>query len=178
MVKFITAEELESARKWLAENNQTENDVGGYTLGKGIGIGERRARSILDKLRGAATLHKPHLSADADSSEMLASKRADIENQQLKAKINELLEQQVIDQRYQEFIAEVAASNREYPKWALEPKSGKRNQAMPIAHMSDWHFDEVVDPKQVGFVNGYNREIATKRLKRFFERRRDAGRAP
>lgn len=54
------------------------------------------------------------------------------------------------------------------PKWIK--KSGKgRTTGTPVIFGSDWHFDEVVDPKQVNHVNAYNREIATRRIHHFIE---------
>jgi hypothetical protein len=35
--------------------------------------------------------------------------------------------------------------------------------------LSDSHFDEVVNPDEVGGVNAYDREIATKRLRRYYD---------
>jgi hypothetical protein len=56
------------------------------------------------------------------------------------------------------------------PKW-LEPKKGKASShATVCAMLSDAHFDEVVNPDEVNGLNAYNREIATSRLRRFFER--------
>lgn len=56
------------------------------------------------------------------------------------------------------------------PKW-LVPKPRKREyQGTPCLMFTDPHWDEVIDPAQVGGVNAYNRTIAEQRLRRAFER--------
>lgn len=163
----ITAEEITKAAQWMHENGLTPERVGRVNLGRAIGVSEARAKAILNKLRYASP-SKQLPSAEA-TDDPLSAKRLQMENSDLRSKLNESLSRQVIDQRYQDFISEVAETKREYPKWAVEPRKGKHS-AMPVAHLSDWHFDETVDPRQVGFVNAYNREIATNRLRRFFEK--------
>lgn len=53
------------------------------------------------------------------------------------------------------------------PKW-LDVKSSGANTGVPTLLASDWHFDEVVDPRQINGVNAFNRPIALKRIKRLF----------
>lgn len=54
------------------------------------------------------------------------------------------------------------------PTWTVPAASSKRRYAIPTAMLSDTHWDEVVDPAQIGGVNAYDRKIAEKRLKNFF----------
>ncbi len=169
---FITADEVVRAQKWIEEQGLTPERAGRVNLGRALGVSESRARAILRKVRGEEGLtDTPTLStAAADREDVLGNKRLKMENDALKSRVNELLAQQVLDQKYQEFISEVSRyATKPFPKWVSDPKRGSK-VAMPIAHMSDWHFDEVVDPKQTGYVNGYNRVIAENRLKRFFEK--------
>jgi len=49
------------------------------------------------------------------------------------------------------------------PQW-LSPVKPKPKSATVVAMLSDTHFDEVVLPEEVDFLNCYNREIAVKRL--------------
>lgn len=49
------------------------------------------------------------------------------------------------------------------PRW-LSPEKPKPKSATVVAMLSDTHFDEVVLPEEVDFLNRYNREIAVKRL--------------
>lgn len=55
------------------------------------------------------------------------------------------------------------------PRWLAE-KGGGENTGVPTLFASDWHWDEVVDPKQINGVNAFNREIATVRAKRLFSK--------
>ena len=70
-------------------------------------------------------------------------------------------------------VADMVDLTRKYtsapPNWTLKnAKSGKSN-AIATAFLSDVHLDEVVDPAQVNWINAYNRDIATERLRLFFE---------
>ena len=49
------------------------------------------------------------------------------------------------------------------PCW-LSPEKPKAKSATVVAMLSDTHFDEVVLPEEVDFLNSYSREIAVKRL--------------
>lgn len=55
------------------------------------------------------------------------------------------------------------------PKWLSKPSAGK-NTGVPTLFASDWHFDEVVDPKQINGVNAFDRKIATARVQRLFSK--------
>lgn len=51
------------------------------------------------------------------------------------------------------------------PAWTVRPgKEGTRG--CPVTIWSDWHFGEVVNPKEVGGVNKYNSKIAAARVER------------
>lgn len=53
------------------------------------------------------------------------------------------------------------------PKWLVGSTTGK-NTGVPTLFASDWHWDEVVDPKQINYANAFNRQIAIARAKRLF----------
>lgn len=53
------------------------------------------------------------------------------------------------------------------PKW-LAPKFTPNLTGVPTLFLSDWHWDEVVDPRQINGVNAYSREIATRRMQYCF----------
>jgi hypothetical protein len=56
---------------------------------------------------------------------------------------------------------------RQPPKWLSMMTTGK-NTGVPTLFASDWHYDEVVDPKQINGANAFNRVIANARIKRLF----------
>ena len=56
------------------------------------------------------------------------------------------------------------------PKW-LTPRRAKKDSVGTICVvLSDCHFDEVVRPEEMNDVNAYDRNIAVKRLRRFFDK--------
>jgi hypothetical protein len=71
--------------------------------------------------------------------------------------------------RLLDFHDAVTRANPDPPKWLTpkKPKSGHR--ATVVAMLSDCHFDEVVNPDEVGGLNAYDRDIAVKRLQRWAE---------
>lgn len=86
------------------------------------------------------------------------------ENSKLKS-ANERTLAQLADMReLLNFHDVLASAAPKPPKW-LAPK-GKKGKADVVACtiLSDCHFDEVVRPEELGWVNCYNREIATMRL--------------
>ena len=56
------------------------------------------------------------------------------------------------------------------PTWLVPKPRKKEYQGIPSLMLADLHWDEVIDPSQIGGVNAYNRAIAEQRLKRAFER--------
>jgi len=52
------------------------------------------------------------------------------------------------------------------PRWQ-GPDSGK-SSAIACAMLSDTHFDEVINPAEIGWCNSYDRSIATARLELYF----------
>jgi hypothetical protein len=58
----------------------------------------------------------------------------------------------------------------EPPRWLSPKATSSKNHATVSLLLTDTHFDEVVRPEQVDFLNAYNREIAVLRLKRVFEK--------
>lgn len=53
----------------------------------------------------------------------------------------------------------------EPPRWLKSPPKSKAHRGTPWLLLSDLHFDEVVDPAQIGGVNKYDRPIAEMRLR-------------
>lgn len=72
--------------------------------------------------------------------------------------------------RLLDFHDAITRANPQPPKW-LTPKKPKKagHRATVVALLSDTHFDEVVNPDELGGLNAYDRDIATRRLKRWAE---------
>jgi hypothetical protein len=72
------------------------------------------------------------------------------------------------DKDFEQFVRAALSSSLKTPTWvagAGEPD--KENVAVQL--LSDIHFPEIVDPKQVYGLNGYDARIAGIRLQKFFE---------
>lgn len=55
------------------------------------------------------------------------------------------------------------------PKWLNPTKKDKEMTGIPVLFLSDFHFDEVVDTAQIGYVNKFNHNIAEDRIKHSFK---------
>lgn len=55
------------------------------------------------------------------------------------------------------------------PKWLTPKRKPTAHHATVTTILSDMHFDEVVNPDEMNGVNAYSREIATLRLRRYFD---------
>lgn len=56
------------------------------------------------------------------------------------------------------------------PAWLTKIPRAAGSPGVPIALWSDWHWGEVVDPRQINNVNAFNLEIAHQRARRLVER--------
>lgn len=80
-----------------------------------------------------------------------------------------LLKEQEESARLMEMFGFIRDARVEAPTWTMKrPKRGSTG-AIPTAFLSDVHLDEVVRPEQINWVNGFDRDIAEKRLRLFFE---------
>lgn len=78
------------------------------------------------------------------------------------------LAEEVADLRSTLELAEaVAGADPQPPTW-LVAKSKKTHSATLCLLITDTHFDEVVNPDEIGGLNAYNREIAMGRIERAF----------
>lgn len=64
----------------------------------------------------------------------------------------------------------IDAGVRNPPEWTQPAASKNDNVGIAAAQLTDTHFDEVVNPDEVGYINAYNREIAEIRFKRWVEK--------
>lgn len=71
--------------------------------------------------------------------------------------------------RIASMVTLVGTAERKVPEWTVKKPSKGYRGIIATAFLSDVHLDEVIQPEQVNWVNAYNREIAAKRLRLFFE---------
>jgi len=60
-------------------------------------------------------------------------------------------------------------SFNKHASWLKNPIKVRTIHGIPILFISDIHFDEYVDPAQIGYVNEYNRQVAIKRIQHTFK---------
>src|SRR4051812_28969640 len=87
------------------------------------------------------------------------------ENASMRLEIKRLQHEEETAAAIREQIWKLEAHDPAPPEWLMkEGKNGSRG--MPLLFASDWHYGEVVNPKDVGGVNEFNSEIAAARVKR------------
>jgi predicted phosphodiesterase len=73
-------------------------------------------------------------------------------------------------QQHVDLNERIATTQPEPPQWLNPRRALKTKTATVCVMLSDTHFDEVVNPKEVNSLNAYNRSIAEARLRRFFDK--------
>lgn len=88
----------------------------------------------------------------------------------LKKQVRDLTEEKIENDDVSRLIEKIAGQHLEPPKWIMDKgKGGAKDRAIVTAMLSDTHYDEVVKPEAVNYVNAYNRNIATIRTENFFK---------
>lgn len=67
------------------------------------------------------------------------------------------------------FYREAAEASIAPPTWEVRARKGGHS-GLVVAQLTDCHFDEVVRPEEVFYLNAYNREIAERRLRVWAEK--------
>jgi hypothetical protein len=78
-------------------------------------------------------------------------------------------EAELTEAKVREQIIGLAQAPLTVPEWLVKLPTEHTSPGTPTLFSSDWHWDEVVKPEQIGGVNAYNREIAHKRLRALVE---------
>lgn len=75
-------------------------------------------------------------------------------------------------QREFDFFKRMGEVSMGPPAWTIAPRSAGtgKHVAIVAAQLTDTHFDEVVRPEEVDYINAYNRDIAVLRLKKWVEK--------
>jgi hypothetical protein len=83
----------------------------------------------------------------------------------LEASINASKKESLTDHYVREKIFGLSELSPEVPLWLTDNEAFDTWRAVPTVFLSDLHWGEVVDPKQIGNVNAYDMDIARERLK-------------
>jgi hypothetical protein len=143
------------------------DDAGGNITHASTALGISRA-TLQGRLRAAARMGLAAAGGrvDADDPQALRAelKRVKAENATLREKT--LDEQAIRDQVFK--LAGAGARIAPAP-WTVEHRPSASSPGVPTLFMSDWHWDEVVNPSQINGVNSFNRKIAHARAKALVE---------
>lgn len=82
---------------------------------------------------------------------------------QLEAEVRNLEKQALSAELVKREIFKLAKSDAPSPEWLRKGSSRTSAPGVPTLFASDWHWGEVVDPKQIGGVNQYSVAIAKRR---------------
>lgn len=144
--------------------------IGRKRLMKLTGASSGVAQRFLEGKRKNATA-KAHLdnvqTNPAGPLSVTEEARIVVENRRLRQQLSEQTQQIAELSAAHDLLCGLSKVNLEPPKW-LSGSSGKTHRAIPTAVLADTHFDEVVRPAEVGWVNAYDRNIAQLRLREFF----------
>lgn len=150
---------------------------GAAALARHLGISERavlsRRRSIEGKrsitlAAGASIGGKANAVHNEPPAE--APPAPDAELRALRAQLAAAQRDQVDAEFVRRKIVGLVGSVFETPDWIVRPPSRAGELGVPTLFASDWHWAEVVDPRQINGVNEYSLEIAHRRARKLIER--------
>ena len=146
--------------------------IGRKVMSFEAGVSEDIARRFLEEARHPRAKNENPLTPNS-TSKTSKEKPPEVplneltENKRLKQTVR--VQQQQIEELLlaAELLEGVSSAVTCPPKWLIK-KGTKQHYAIATAVLADPHFDEVVQPAEIGGVNAYNREIAQLRLREFF----------
>lgn len=114
------------------------------------------------ELPGRVSVHEEEISLEEEH-------RLKRELTAVKAQLKEVLDARVQDEDIRRLFLKASEYDLKIPRHLTPPPTRKKkDRAIVSALFSDWHFDEIVRPEEFNWANGYNREIATQRLRIYF----------
>lgn len=84
-----------------------------------------------------------------------------------KKKNNQLIIEITRLQEEKDILLDIQESR--YEPCIIKPDTKRKSEAVAVMVGSDWHAEEVVDPRTINGMNEYNPEIAQKRMQNFFK---------
>jgi hypothetical protein len=142
-------------------------------------------RSMVQKMGVKASSLQPKAKAGPDESKIeslksVAQEEVSVEKQsqisalkdqvnKLKSELQDTRMEVATSQKLMDFMHGLKDATFDVePDW-LQTDGKHSITGIPVLFLSDIHFDEVVDPAQIGGVNKYNHEIAVKRIQHTFQ---------
>jgi len=116
---------------------------------------------------GYEPAEKPEQSAEVEKESLSLTTTLKQRINQQSAEIQLLREQAANTAELKKLIHGCLERDKDIPDWVYtKPKSRAMSHGVPTLFLSDLHWDEIVTPSQINFVNEFNRDIAIQRLKR------------
>jgi predicted phosphodiesterase len=106
---------------------------------------------------------------DVGVEQTLEVSRYSTEVKMARAQVKELSKQVVSLEKQVNILSNLAGRKANPPHWLTKPRK-KIDTGTVCTILSDTHFDEVVNPSEIGGRNAYNRKIAVARLERYFQK--------
>src|ERR1035437_6993439 len=88
----------------------------------------------------------------------------------LRQQVTDLTNEMQEIKRLSKFYSQVESAPLAPPVWRLKPQASAAHAGIVMAQLTDLHFDEVIEPGEVMWMNAYNREIALLRLQAWTEK--------
>lgn len=176
--KKLTSEQKKKLESIVETWNDFERFRTSAECAKHLGITSRHLHRLIATARKCGIKVRPRqLSNEAiKEHETRSENKYARENMILKAQLKQLREQldashedTISNERLVRIIRNAADSEPQSDlSWLTYKNKQDSSKSVPVLFLSDLHFDEVVEPSQVEYVNQYNREIATKRITAVF----------
>ncbi|MBR8344666.1 hypothetical protein KDX40_13055 [Burkholderia ambifaria] len=130
-----------------------------------LGISETRIRRRLKGVPEASEMNAARAGeVVADGETRVAQMQAELRT--LRAALSQRVQDELDEEFVKAKIIKLAATSPEPPAWLVPKKFAEGAPGVPTLFASDWHWAEVVDPRQIGGVNEFNLEIAHSRARR------------
>ncbi|WP_208449165.1 hypothetical protein [Burkholderia ambifaria] len=127
-----------------------------------LGISETRIRRRLKGVPEASEMNAARAGeVVADGETRVAQMQAELRT--LRAALSQRVQDELDEEFVKAKIIKLAATSPEPPAWLVPKKFAEGAPGVPTLFASDWHWAEVVDPRQIGGVNEFNLEIAHSR---------------
>jgi len=142
---------------------------GAAAVARRLGIGER---AVHERRRGIEARRGIRLDAKVPPEVPMVDQPApdDLELRALRAQIDAARRDQLDAEFVRRKIIGLAREPIDPPNWLVKRANGLGELGVPTLFASDWHWAEVVDPKQVNGVNEYSLPVAHRRARRMVEK--------
>jgi predicted phosphodiesterase len=119
---------------------------------------------------GAGTVSRYIYAVDNETGQATEPFKLKTQLSEVKKQLHESLEREAKLENVATLGSSLAARQMRPPEWARKNhRPSSKDDAVAVAFLSDLHLDEVVNAAEVRGTNAYNRKIAEKRLKKFFD---------